>query len=95
MLKTTRTQRHALSARLKALADPTRLGILSQLLAAPDDTCVCDIACCFDVGQPTISHHLKTLRQARLVRAQRRGTWIHYRADRQALEEVRRALAEL
>jgi ArsR family transcriptional regulator len=84
-----------LSRRLKALADPTRLAIVSCLLSAPESVCVCDLTCEFDLGQPTISHHLKRLRQAGLVRAQRRGTWVHYRADRAAIEGVRQALARL
>ena len=81
-----------LSRRLKALADPTRLEIVSRLLAAREPVCVCDLVAGFDLGQPTISHHLKRLRQAGLVRAQRRGTWVYYRAEPATLEEVRSRL---
>ncbi len=90
-----RAEAARLSERLKALADPTRLRILSQLLAADEPICACDIGAGFELGQPTISHHLRTLREARLVHAQRRGTWIHYRPDARALAEVREALAAL
>ncbi|HVW80793.1 MAG TPA: metalloregulator ArsR/SmtB family transcription factor [Mycobacteriales bacterium] len=72
---------------LKALADPTRLRLMS-LIAATDEACVCDLTSPFDVSQPTISHHLKVLRDAGLVDCERRGTWVWYRAERGALEAV-------
>lgn len=84
-----------MSEHLKALADPTRLRILSQLLSSEDPVCVCDIAARFDLCQPTISHHLRTLREGGLVRAHRRGTWIYYRPDRSALAGIRQALGRL
>jgi len=62
---------------LAALADPTRLAIVREL-AAGDPVCACDFDSCCDVSQPTISHHLKVLREAGLVVAERRGTWIWY-----------------
>lgn len=67
-----------LAATLKALADPSRLRMLS-LVAATGDACVCDLAGVVDVSQPTVSHHLKVLRDAGIVTAERRGTWVHYR----------------
>lgn len=67
-----------LAATLKALADPSRLRMLS-LVAATGQACVCDLAGVVDVSQPTVSHHLKVLRDAGVVTAERRGTWVHYR----------------
>lgn len=72
---------------MKALADPTRLRLMS-MIAAADELCVCDLMTSFDVSQPTISHHLKVLRSARLVRSERRGTWVYYRAEREALDAI-------
>jgi ArsR family transcriptional regulator len=63
---------------LAALADPTRLAIVRQL-AQETETCACDFTSCCDVGQPTISHHLRVLREAGVVTSERRGQWIWYR----------------
>ena len=63
---------------LTALADPTRLAIVRQL-AADTETCACDLTSCCDVGQPTVSHHLRVLREAGIVTSERRGQWIFYR----------------
>jgi ArsR family transcriptional regulator len=63
---------------LAALADPTRLAIIRQL-AAETETCACDFTSSCDVGQPTVSHHLRVLREAGLVTSDRRGQWIVYR----------------
>jgi ArsR family transcriptional regulator len=63
---------------LAALADPTRLAIVREL-AAQSDVCACDFTSCCDVGQPTVSHHLKVLREAGVVTSERRGSWIYYR----------------
>lgn len=63
---------------LTALADPTRLAIVRQL-AAQTDVCACDFTSCCDVGQPTVSHHLRVLREAGVVTSERRGSWIFYR----------------
>jgi ArsR family transcriptional regulator len=62
---------------LAALADPVRLSIVRQL-SAIDDVCACDFSECCDVSQPTISHHLKVLREAGVVTSQRQGTNIVY-----------------
>ena len=70
---------------LQALADPTRLAIVRQL-ASDDEVCACDFTSCCDVAQPTVSHHLKVLREAGWVTSERRGTWIWYRLRPQALE---------
>jgi ArsR family transcriptional regulator len=66
----------------KALGDETRLDILAYLAANEDATCVCHIEDYVkDLSQPTISHHLRLLREAGIVRSERRGTWIHYQID--------------
>ena len=62
---------------LSALADPVRLSIVRQLATA-DDVCACDFTECCDVSQPTISHHLKVLREAGVVVSARQGTNIVY-----------------
>ena len=63
---------------LAALADPTRLAIVREL-AGSSVVCACDFSSCCDVRQPTVSHHLKVLREAGIVVGERRGTWIWYR----------------
>lgn len=72
---------------LSALADPTRLRIL-HLLSRHDSLCVCEIEAAFDLGQPTVSHHLKVMRQAGIVTAERRGTWAYYALARPALKSL-------
>lgn len=62
---------------LQAAADPTRLAILRQL-ADCAEVCACDFTACCDVSQPTVSHHLKVLREAGWIVGERRGTWIWY-----------------
>ncbi|MFI0263181.1 ArsR/SmtB family transcription factor [Streptomyces sp. NPDC017056] len=64
----------------KALGDPVRLRLLSMIASrAGGEVCVCDLTPAFDLSQPTISHHLKLLRQAGLIDCERRGTWVYYR----------------
>ena len=72
---------------LAALADPTRLAIVRQL-AADDETCACDFTSCCDVRQPTVSHHLRVLREAGVVVSERRGQWIFYRLAPDVAERV-------
>lgn len=64
---------------LKALADPTRLAMIWCLCKAEEPVCVCDFTATFDLGQPTISHHMAKLRAAGLVDSEKRGVWIYYR----------------
>jgi ArsR family transcriptional regulator len=80
-------QAERVAALMKALSDPVRLRLMS-LIAAADEACVCDLTAPFAVSQPTISHHLKVLRDAGLVDSERRGTWVYYRARREALDAV-------
>ena len=81
----------ALAARFKALADPTRVAIVNRLAAA-DEVCVCDFVAALDLAQPTVSHHLKVLRDAGLVESSRRGTWAFYRLVPEAVAELRQTL---
>ena len=77
----------------KALADPVRLRLLSMIAGAErGEACVCQLTVGFDVSGPTISHHLKVLREAGLIEGDRRGTWIYYRVLPQALEAASAAL---
>jgi ArsR family transcriptional regulator len=79
MARTPRTTAQDPDVRLlAALADPTRLAIVREL-AATTETCACDFTAIGDVGQPTISHHLRVLREAGIVMSERRGQWIWYR----------------
>jgi ArsR family transcriptional regulator len=81
----------ALAACFKALADPTRVAIVNRL-AGTDEVCVCDLVEEFELSQPTISHHLRLLRQAGLVEAERRGTWAYYRLVPDSIDQLRVAL---
>jgi ArsR family transcriptional regulator len=70
---------HDLSVLFKAVADPVRLRLLSLIACqAGGEACVCNLTGAFDLTAPTISHHLKVLRQAGLIGSQRRGTWVYY-----------------
>jgi ArsR family transcriptional regulator, arsenate/arsenite/antimonite-responsive transcriptional repressor len=80
-----------LAARFKALADPTRVAIVNRLSVA-DEVCVCDLNAAFELSQPTISHHLRILREAGLVEASRRGTWAYYRLVPETIAALRGAL---
>lgn len=76
----------------KALADPHRLTILATLAQASEHVCVCDFTAGLPLNQPTVSHHLRLLREAGLISAERRGTWMYYRLADGALERVQSAL---
>ncbi|ANQ75479.1 ArsR/SmtB family transcription factor [Rhodococcus qingshengii] len=78
-----------LARMFKALGDPVRLRLLS-LVASHEggEACVCDISDTFDLSQPTISHHLKVLRQAGLLDCERRGTWVYYWVIPAALQQL-------
>jgi len=71
---------NAFAAMFKALGDPVRLRLLSMIASAGGgEVCVCDLTGSFNLTGPTISHHLKVLREAGLVDSDRRGTWVYYR----------------
>jgi ArsR family transcriptional regulator, arsenate/arsenite/antimonite-responsive transcriptional repressor len=73
----------------KALGEPVRLRLISLIGARQGgEVCVCDLTSAFDLTQPTISHHLKVLREAGLITSDRRGTWVYYRLVPAALERM-------
>jgi ArsR family transcriptional regulator len=78
----------------KAMGDPVRLRLLS-LIASHEggEACVCDLSGVFDLTGPTISHHLKVLREAGLITGERRGTWIYYRVRSEMLRQASGVLA--
>ncbi len=79
----------------KALGDPTRLEVVGLLAAHGKELCVCEIEPRFQLSQPTVSHHLRILREAGIVSAERRGTWVYYTLEPHALERIKAFGAEL
>jgi ArsR family transcriptional regulator, arsenate/arsenite/antimonite-responsive transcriptional repressor len=72
----------------KALGDPIRLQLVDVLRKHAGEVCVCELVPLFDVSQPTLSHHLKKLRDAGLVGVERRGLWAYYFVNPDALKEL-------
>ena len=73
----------------KALGDPVRLRLLSLIAShGGGEACVCDLTDAFDLTGPTISHHLKVLREAGIVDGERRGTWVYYRVQPAVLQKL-------
>ncbi len=86
----------ALSAELGLLGHPIRLQILDLLAQRESQVCVCDLEAALPVKQPTVSHHLKLLREAGLIGCERRGLWAYYFVQREAVAALRvRVLAQL
>lgn len=78
-----------MASKLKALADPVRLRLFSAIASrANGEACVCDISDGLDVKQPTISHHLKVLRDAGLLTSERRASWVYYAIAPDALHSL-------
>ncbi|BBZ64352.1 transcriptional regulator [Mycolicibacterium monacense] len=78
-----------MASTLKALADPVRLRLFSAIASrAGGEACVCDVSDGIDVKQPTISHHLKVLRDAGLLTSQRRASWVYYAVAPEALRSL-------
>ena len=77
-----------------ALGDPTRLAIVRELAGA-DSVCACDFSTCCDVRQPTVSHHLRVLREAGVIESERRGTSIYYRLAPGAADRLRAFAGEI
>jgi ArsR family transcriptional regulator, arsenate/arsenite/antimonite-responsive transcriptional repressor len=78
-----------LSKLFKAMADPVRLRLLSLIAShAGGEACVCDLTAAFDLTGPTISHHLKVLRESGLITGERRGTWVYYRIHPEVLARL-------
>ena len=74
---------------LKALADPVRLRLMSLIAShSGGEACVCDLNDAFELSQPTISHHLKVLYEAGLLEREKRGVWVYYRAQTEALASL-------
>ena len=82
-----------LTSLLKVLADPARLQILSMLASAGGEVCVCDLTEPLGLSQPTVSHHMKQLREGGFVSSERRGKWIFYSLVPDQIHAVTDALA--
>ena len=82
-----REQAQRMAAIAKALGDPVRLQLVDVLRKHAGQVCVCELVPLFDLSQPTVSHHLKVLRDAGLVGSERRGLWAYYYVEPDALEE--------
>jgi ArsR family transcriptional regulator len=84
-----------LAGTFKALADPARLRLLSLIAAqAEGEACVCYLTEPLGLSQPTVSHHLKLLKEAGLLDREKRGAWVYYRIVPERLEALRAALAQ-
>ena len=83
-----------LAALFKAVADPVRLRLLS-LIACHEggESCVCDLLDAFDMTAPSVSYHLKILREAGLISSERRGTWVYYRVNPEVMARMSAVLA--
>ena len=90
----TGAEAEGLATTLKVLADPARIRILSMLATAADgEVCVCDLTEPLQLSQPTVSHHMKQLREAGFIESERRGKWVYHSLVADRLAEVRNALA--
>jgi ArsR family transcriptional regulator len=90
----TEAEAEVLAKRFAALADPTRLRLLSLIAARPaGEVCACELVEPLGKSLPTVSHHLKVLREAGLIEGEKRGTWVWYRAIPAALDDLRTTLA--
>lgn len=86
----------AQAALLKALADPIRLQLLQHISGSPGTTvCACHLPAALGISQPTLSHHLKKLSEAGLVKRERRGRWLHYTLAEDTLDLARAALERI
>jgi ArsR family transcriptional regulator, arsenate/arsenite/antimonite-responsive transcriptional repressor len=83
-----RKQAERMSAAAKALSDPVRMQLVDVLRKHAGKVCVCELVPLFDLSQPTVSHHLKVLRDAGIVGSERRGLWAYYYVNPDSLEEL-------
>ena len=80
---------------MKALADPTRLTMIASLWKAQEPICICDFTAGLGLTQPTISHHMAKLKEARLSESEKRGIWVYYRLRSDLSPDTRRILSQL
>lgn len=83
-----RAQAERLAEVAKALGDPVRMQLVDVLRKHAGKVCVCELVPLFDLSQPTVSHHLKKLREAGIVGSTRQGLWAYYYVEPEALEEL-------
>jgi ArsR family transcriptional regulator, arsenate/arsenite/antimonite-responsive transcriptional repressor len=83
-----REQAERMASAAKALGDPVRMQLVDVLRKHAGEVCVCELVPLFDLSQPTVSHHLKILREAGIVGSERRGLWAYYYVIPEALEEL-------
>jgi ArsR family transcriptional regulator, arsenate/arsenite/antimonite-responsive transcriptional repressor len=88
-----RSQAARMAEVAKALGDPIRLQLVDVLRKHAGKVCVCELVPLFDISQPTLSHHLKKLRDAGVVDSERRGLWAYYYVNPEALQELSRWLS--
>lgn len=94
-LKLERSLAQSGAALLASIADPTRLSIVNMLAESREAVCVCDITDSFTLGQPTISHHLRLLREAGLIVGDKRGKWVYYSIVPAKLVEIQNLLEKV
>ena len=85
---TDRAQAERMAGIAKALGDPIRLQLVDVLRQNAGQVCVCELVPLFDLSQPTVSHHLKVLREAGIVGSERRGLWAYYYVNPESLKEL-------
>ncbi len=83
-----RAQAERMTKVAKALGDPIRMQLVDVLRKHAGKVCVCELVPLFDLSQPTVSHHLKVLREAGIVGSERQGLWAYYYVNAEALEEL-------
>lgn len=85
----TEAEAEVLAVRLKALADPARLRLVSLIQASPEaEACTCDLVDPLGLSQPTVTHHLRRLAEAGIVAGEKRGRWTYYRVEPRALDAI-------
>jgi ArsR family transcriptional regulator, arsenate/arsenite/antimonite-responsive transcriptional repressor len=90
-----KAEAEAWAARFKALAHPVRLQLLDILSRQETQVCVCELEAHFDLTQPTISHHLKILRDAGIIASEQRGLWVYHHVERAVLDDLQGFLTGL
>jgi ArsR family transcriptional regulator, arsenate/arsenite/antimonite-responsive transcriptional repressor len=88
-----RAQAERMAAVAKALGDPIRMQLVDVLRRHAGEVCVCELVPLFDLSQPTVSHHLKVLREAGIVGSERRGLWAYYYVNADSVQELSRWLS--